>query len=53
MSGLSISARPVQIEYYVTEKGKMMEPMLELMAEFFMKYEPEVIFEDGKQYDMD
>jgi DNA-binding HxlR family transcriptional regulator len=48
-----ISGRPVQIEYYVTEKGRMMEPMLELITEFFMKYEPEVIFEDGKQRGME
>lgn len=47
------SRRPVPIEYYVTEKGKIMEPMLELIAEFSVKFEPKVIFEDGKQRDMD
>jgi DNA-binding HxlR family transcriptional regulator len=27
-------SRPLQTEYSVTEKGKMMEPMLEFLAEF-------------------
>src|SRR3954453_19118161 len=47
-----VSSRPVQTEYAVTEKGKMMEPMLELLAEFSMKYEPHVIFKDGIQRDL-
>jgi DNA-binding HxlR family transcriptional regulator len=35
-----ISDRPVQTEYYVTEKCRMMEPVLEFIAEFSLKYEP-------------
>jgi DNA-binding HxlR family transcriptional regulator len=41
-----ISDRPVQTEYYVTEKCRMMEPVLEFMAEFSLKYEPQMISED-------
>jgi DNA-binding HxlR family transcriptional regulator len=48
-----ISDRPLQTEYYLTEKCKMMEPVLEFIAECSLKYEPEVIFEDEKQSDMD
>jgi DNA-binding HxlR family transcriptional regulator len=48
-----ISDKPLQTEYYVTEKGRMMESLLEFIVEFSMKYEPQVIFEDGKQHDMD
>ncbi len=48
-----ISDRPVQTEYYVTEKCWMMEPVLEFIAEFSLKYEPQMTFEDWKQRDMD
>jgi DNA-binding HxlR family transcriptional regulator len=48
-----ISDRPLQTEYYVTEKCRMMEPVLEFIAEFSLKYKPGVILEDGKQRDMD
>jgi len=47
------SNRPVQTEYFVTEKGKIIEPMLELLAEFSMRSEPKVIFKDGKQRDFE
>ena len=43
------SSRPVQTEYSITEKGKMIEPMLELLAAFSMRYEPKVTFRDGKE----
>ena len=44
-----VSGRPVQTEYMVTEKGKKIEPILELLAEFSMEYEPKITFKDGKQ----
>jgi DNA-binding HxlR family transcriptional regulator len=43
-----ISSKPVQIEYSLTTKGKMFEPVLKLLNEFSVKYEPAVIFKDGK-----
>ena len=48
-----ISNRPVQTEYSITEKGKTLEPVLELLAEFSMKYEPKIIFKDGKLKDFE
>ena len=48
-----ISTRPVQIEYSLTEKGKTLEPILELLAEFSMRYHPKIIFKDGKQRDFE
>ena len=43
-----ISTIPVQIEYSLTNKGKMFEPILKLLGEFSVKYEPVVIFKNGK-----
>jgi DNA-binding HxlR family transcriptional regulator len=48
-----VSSRPVQTEYTVTGKGKMIEPILELLAEFSMRYEPKVIFKAGNQRDLE
>lgn len=48
-----VSGRPVQTEYMVTEKGKKIEPILELLAEFSMEYEPKITFKDGKQRDFE
>jgi DNA-binding HxlR family transcriptional regulator len=48
-----VSNRPIQTEYSVTEKGKMIEPILEFLADFSMKYEPKVTFKDGKQRDFE
>lgn len=48
-----ISKRPVQTEYSLTEKGKTLEPVLKLLAEFSMRYEPKIIFKDGKQRDFE
>ena len=48
-----IPNRPVQTAYSITEKGKTLEPVLELLAEFSMKYEPKIIFKDGKQKDFE
>ena len=43
-----ISTKPVQIEYSLTEKGETFEPILKLLGEFSVKYEPAVIFKNGK-----
>jgi DNA-binding HxlR family transcriptional regulator len=43
-----ISTKPVQIEYSLTKKGRMFEPILRLLGELSVKYEPKVIFKDGK-----
>ena len=37
---------PVRIEYYLTEKGKALQPILEQMAFFSMKYCCEQVFEN-------
>jgi DNA-binding HxlR family transcriptional regulator len=42
------STKPVQIEYSLTKKGEMFEPVLKLLGEFSVMYEPAVIFKDGK-----
>jgi DNA-binding HxlR family transcriptional regulator len=39
---------PVRVEYFVTEKGKSVLPILEQMLAFSMKYSPEEVFADGK-----
>ena len=39
---------PVKVEYFVTEKGKSVLPILEQMLAFSMKYAPEEVFLDGK-----
>jgi DNA-binding HxlR family transcriptional regulator len=39
---------PVRIEYEMTEKGMALEPILEQMSAFSMKYFPKDIFKDGK-----
>ena len=36
------------VEYSLTEKGMMFEPVLKLLGELSVKYEPEIIFKDGK-----
>jgi len=40
--------RPLQVEYSLTKKGKALDPILSLMAEFSFQYEPEKIFKDKK-----
>ena len=39
---------PVRIEYYMTEKGRALAPVLEQMAAFSMKYYAKDIFRDKK-----
>lgn len=39
---------PVRIEYVITEKGKALEPILDQMAAFSMKYCAKDVFKDGK-----
>ena len=48
-----ISTKPVQTEYYVTEKGKMLEPVLELLGDFSMTCESKTIFKDEKPRDFE
>ena len=40
--------RPLHVEYSLTKKGKALDPILALMAEFSFQYEPEKIFKDRK-----
>ena len=39
---------PVRIEYHITEKGMALEPILDQMSAFSMKYCAKDIFKDGK-----
>ena len=39
---------PIRIEYKMTEKGRALQPIIETMAEFSMKYCCRQIFKDGK-----
>ena len=39
---------PVRIEYTLTEKGRALEPILDQMAEYSMKYCAKDVFKDGK-----
>ena len=48
-----ISTKPAQIEYYLTEKGEMFEPILKLLGELSVKYEPAIIFKNGKPRDFE
>ena len=48
-----ISTKPTLTEYSITEKGKMLKPVLELLAEFSMKHEPTIIFKDKKQRNLE
>lgn len=41
--------KPVRIEYIVTEKGRALEPILDQMSAFSMKYCSKDIFKDGKE----
>ena len=44
----STQQRPLQVEYLLTKKGKALEPVLAVMAEFSLQYEPEEILKDKK-----
>jgi len=39
---------PVRVEYHITEKGKALEPILDQMSAYSMKYCSKEIFKDGK-----
>jgi DNA-binding HxlR family transcriptional regulator len=39
---------PVRIEYTITEKGRALEPILDQMSAFSMRYCAKDIFKDGK-----
>jgi DNA-binding HxlR family transcriptional regulator len=43
-----IPGRPVHTEYSLTDKGKALGPILEVIAIFSMKYESKSIFKDAK-----
>ena len=38
---------PIKIEYFLTEKGRALQPVLEQMMEFSMRYYASEIFKDG------
>ncbi|NOJ28609.1 MAG: transcriptional regulator [Nitrososphaeraceae archaeon] len=44
---------PIRIEYYLTEKGKALQPILEQMALFSMKYCGDQIFENPDPINID
>ena len=39
---------PVRVEYTITEKGRALEPILDQMSSFSMKYCAKEIFKDGR-----
>lgn len=39
---------PVQVEYFMTEKGKALTPILDQMAAYSMRYCSKDVFKDGK-----
>ena len=39
---------PIRVEYNITEKGKALEPILDQMSAFSMKYCAKDVFKDGK-----
>jgi DNA-binding HxlR family transcriptional regulator len=39
---------PVRVEYSITEKGRALEPILDQMSAFSMKYCAKDVFKDGK-----
>lgn len=39
---------PIRIEYFLTEKGRALQPVLEQMMAFSMRYYAKEIFNDGK-----
>ena len=40
--------KPVRIEYYLTEKGSALQPILDIMAAYSMKYCSKDVFRDAK-----
>jgi DNA-binding HxlR family transcriptional regulator len=42
------SETPVRVEYTLTEKGRALQPILDQMAAFSMKYCARDVFKDGK-----
>lgn len=40
--------KPVRIEYYLTEKGLALQPILDIMAAYSMKYCSKDVFRDAK-----
>ena len=42
------SDTPIRVEYTITEKGRALEPILDQMSAFSMKYCAKDVFKDGK-----
>lgn len=42
------SGTPIKVEYFITEKGKALQPILDQMAAFSMQYCSKDVFKDGK-----
>jgi DNA-binding HxlR family transcriptional regulator len=42
---------PIRVEYYLTEKGLALQPILDMMAAYSMKYCSKDIFKDAKPRD--
>ena len=40
--------KPIRIEYYPTEKGVALQPILDMMAAYSMKYCSKDVFKDAK-----
>ena len=40
--------KPVRIEYYLTDKGSALQPILDIMAAYSMKYCSKEVFRDAK-----
>ncbi len=45
--------KPVRIEYYLTEKGSALQPILDIMAAYSMKYCSKDVFRDAKPRQFD
>ena len=42
---------PIRVEYYLTEKGLALQPILDMMAAYSMKYCSKDVFKDAKPRD--
>jgi DNA-binding HxlR family transcriptional regulator len=40
--------KPVRIEYYLTDKGVALQPILDIMAAYSMRYCSKDVFKDAK-----
>jgi DNA-binding HxlR family transcriptional regulator len=42
--------KPVRVEYHSTEKGLALQPILDIMAAYSLKYYSKDVFKDGKTW---